>query len=58
MVWTRLVFEAWSNLPCKINLIGFVKFRPFKFGFKFYCVFYFGFVGKIKFDDTQINKQI
>mgnify|MGYP001681139037 FL=1 len=41
-----------------INLIGFVKFGPFKFGFKFYCVFYFGFAGKIKFDNTQINKQI
>ncbi|WP_299027665.1 hypothetical protein [uncultured Campylobacter sp.] len=58
MVWTRLVFEAWLNLPCKINLISFVKFRPFKFGFKFYRVFGFGFAGKLKFDESRINKQI
>lgn len=58
MARTRLIFEAWSNLRRMINFIGFVKFRPFKFGFKFYRVFDFAFAGKIKFDDTQINKQI
>ena len=41
-----------------INLIGFVKFGPFKFGFKFYCVFDFGFAGKFKFNESRINKQI
>ncbi|WP_423902658.1 hypothetical protein [Campylobacter showae] len=51
-------FGAWSNLRRMINLIGFVKFRPFKFGFKFYCVFYFGFASKLKFGESRINKQI
>ncbi|WP_163026411.1 hypothetical protein [Campylobacter showae] len=53
-----MFFGAWSNLRRMINLIGFVKFRLFKFGFKFYCVFYFGFASKLKFDETRINKQI
>lgn len=55
---TACFFGAWSNLRRMINLIGFVKFRLFKFGFKFYCVFYFGFASKLKFDETRINKQI
>ena len=54
----RLVFGAWSNLLRMINLIGFVKFRPFKFDFKFYRVFDFAFAGKLKFDETRIDKQI
>ena len=51
-------FGAWSNLRRMINLIGFVKFSSFKFGFKFYRVFDFGFAGKLKFGETRIDKQI